>query len=137
MESGIKIVSANVSTEPTCELAASSSQNSLSGSSFMEVNADMNSTSTEPTCELAASSSRNSLPGCSSLVCLCEEDLPGTSLTCMNLSPPCSEAHTLVKVQSCYHSWVEPGPSEAVCRLYLYISVIMIYLSNINLHSWI
>ena len=41
MESGIKIVSVNVSTEPSCELAASSSQNSLSGGSFMEVNTDM------------------------------------------------------------------------------------------------
>ena len=68
----------STSTEPTCELAASSSWNS--GSSFMEVNDDMNSTSTEPTCELAASSSHNSLPGCSSLVCLREEDVPGTSL---------------------------------------------------------
>ena len=29
----------NVSTEPSCELAASSSQNSLPGGSFMEVNA--------------------------------------------------------------------------------------------------
>ena len=58
----------STSTEPTCELAASSSQNSLSGSSFMEVNADMNSTSTEPTCELAASS------------CLHEEDVPGASV---------------------------------------------------------
>ena len=33
MESGSKIVSANVSTEPSGELAASSSQNSLPGSS--------------------------------------------------------------------------------------------------------
>ena len=47
----------STSTEPSCELAASSSQNSLPGGSFMEVNADMNSTSTEPSCELAASSS--------------------------------------------------------------------------------
>ena len=46
----------STSTEPSCELAASSSQNSLPGDSFMEVNADMNSTSSEPTCELAASS---------------------------------------------------------------------------------
>ena len=53
MGSGSKIVSANVSTEPSCELAASSSQNSLPGGRFMEVNADM-STKTEPTCELAA-----------------------------------------------------------------------------------
>ena len=41
MESGSKIVSANVSTEPSCELAATSSQNSLPGSSFMEANTDM------------------------------------------------------------------------------------------------
>ena len=41
MESGIKIVSANVSTEPSCELAASSSQNSVPGGSFMEVKVDM------------------------------------------------------------------------------------------------
>ena len=41
MASGSKIVSANVSTEPSCELAASSSQNSLPGGSFMEVNTDM------------------------------------------------------------------------------------------------
>ena len=77
MESGIKIVSANVSTEPSCEFAASSSQNSLPGSSFMEVNADMNSTSTGPSYVLAASSSQNSLPGSSSLVSLRKEDLPG------------------------------------------------------------
>ena len=49
--------SANVRTEPFCELAASSSQNSLPGGSFMNANADMNSTTTESTCELAASSS--------------------------------------------------------------------------------
>ena len=91
----------------------------------MEVNADMNSTSTGPSYVLAASSSQNSLPGSSSLVSLREEDLPGTSLTCMNLSPPCSEAHALVKVQRCYNSREEAG------------CVIMIYLSNINLHSWI
>ena len=41
MESGSKIVSANVSTEPSCELAASSSQNSLPSGSVMEVNAGM------------------------------------------------------------------------------------------------
>ena len=41
MESGSKIVSASVSTEPTCELAASSSQNSLPGGSFMEVATDI------------------------------------------------------------------------------------------------
>ena len=35
MESGCKIVSANVSTEPSCELAASSSQNSLPGGSSL------------------------------------------------------------------------------------------------------
>ena len=35
MESGNKPVSANVSTEPSCELAASYSQNSLPGSSSM------------------------------------------------------------------------------------------------------
>ena len=53
MRSGSKIVSANVSTEPTCEFTASSSQNSLPGSSYMEVNTDMNSTNTKPTCEVA------------------------------------------------------------------------------------
>ena len=98
MESGSKIVSADVSTEPACEpaasssqnplpggssIAASSSQNSLPGSSFMKVNADMNSTSTELT--FAASFSQNSLPGCNSLVCLREEDIPGASLKGMNL----------------------------------------------------
>ena len=41
MESGSKIVSANVSTEASCELAASSSQNSLPGGSFMGLNTDM------------------------------------------------------------------------------------------------
>ena len=46
MESGNKIVSANVSTEPSCELAASLSQNSLPGGS-----------------SIAASSSQNSMPG--------------------------------------------------------------------------
>ena len=70
----------STSTGPSCELAASSSQNSLPGGSFMEINADMNSTSAEPSCELAASSSQNSLPCCSSLVCLHEEDVPGASL---------------------------------------------------------
>ena len=37
----VKIVSANISTEPSCELAASSSQNSLPGGSFMEINTDL------------------------------------------------------------------------------------------------
>ena len=46
MESGLKIVSANVNTEPSSELAASSSPNSFSGGS-----------------SIAASSSHNSLPG--------------------------------------------------------------------------
>ena len=46
VEGGRKIVSANVSTEPSCELAASSSQNSLPGGSSN-----------------AASSSQNSSPG--------------------------------------------------------------------------
>ena len=41
MESGNKIVSADVYTVPSCELAASSSVNSLPGSSFMVVNTDM------------------------------------------------------------------------------------------------
>ena len=41
MESGSRIVSANVSTEPSCELAASSSQNSVPGGSFMMVNTDV------------------------------------------------------------------------------------------------
>ena len=45
MESGSKIVSANLSTELSCELAASSSQNSLPGDS-----------------STGASSCRNSLP---------------------------------------------------------------------------
>ena len=45
MESGIKTVSSNINTEPSCELAASSSQNSLPGGST-----------------IAASSSQNSLP---------------------------------------------------------------------------
>ena len=40
-ECGSKIVSANVSTEPSCVLAASSSQNSMPGGSFMEANTDM------------------------------------------------------------------------------------------------
>ena len=40
MASGSIVVIANVSTEPFCELAASS-QNSLPGGSFMEVNTDM------------------------------------------------------------------------------------------------
>ena len=95
MESGSKIVSANVSTAPYYELAASSSQISLPGcssiaassfqkslpdSSVMEVNTDMNGTSSVATYEFAASSSQNSLPGCSSLVCLREEDIPGASL---------------------------------------------------------
>ena len=92
MESGSKIVSANVSlplslllfllrTHCLAEvLLLDCSQNSLPGGSFMEINADMNGTSTESTCELAASSSQNSLPGCSSLVCLREEDVPGVSL---------------------------------------------------------
>ena len=40
MESGSKIVRANASTESSCELAASSSQNSLPGGSFVEVNTD-------------------------------------------------------------------------------------------------
>ena len=35
MESGSKIVSANISTEPTCELAANSSQNLLPGCSSL------------------------------------------------------------------------------------------------------
>ena len=39
MESGSKIVSVYVSTEPFCELAANSSQNSLPGGNFMDVNA--------------------------------------------------------------------------------------------------
>ena len=94
MESEVKYIRTSISIEPTCELAASSSrnslpggssiaasssQNSLRGGSFMEVNADMNSTSTEPTSELTANS-QNSLPACSSLVCLREEDVPGASL---------------------------------------------------------
>ena len=68
MESGSKMFIANVSNEPSCEFAVSSSRNSLPDSSFMEVNADVNSISIEPTCEFAASS-QNSLSGCSSLVC--------------------------------------------------------------------
>ena len=80
MESGNKIVSANVSTQPSCEFATSSSQNFLPGGSFIEVNADMTCTSTEPTCELAASSSLYTLLGSSSRVCLREENIPVASL---------------------------------------------------------
>ena len=101
----------------------------------MVVNADMNSTSTAPTSELAASSSQNSLPGCSSLVCSHKEDVPGASLNRREPRQLQSGAQVLVKKQSCYNSWEEAGPCEAVSRLYN--SVIMIYLSNINLHSWI
>ena len=98
----------------------------------MEVNADMNSSSTE----LAASSSQNSLPGCPSLVCLSEEDVPGASLNGRELSQlHVVELKRWLKVHSCYNSWEEVGPCKAVSRLYN--SVIMISLSNINLHSWI
>ena len=38
-------------------------------------------------------------------------------------------------MQSCYNSWKEAGPCDAVSRLY--ISVIIIYISIISLHSWI
>ena len=62
VESGNKIVSANVSTEPFYELAASSFLNALLGGY-----------------SIAAGSSQNSLPGDSSLVCLLEEDVPGAS----------------------------------------------------------
>ena len=48
MANGSKMVSVNACAEPSCELAASSSQNSLPVGSFMEVNADMTSRSTEP-----------------------------------------------------------------------------------------
>ena len=44
MKSEIKIVVANVSTGLSCELVASSSQNSLPGGCFMEVKVDMNNT---------------------------------------------------------------------------------------------
>ena len=83
----------------------------------MEVNADMNSTSAASTCELVASSSPDSGPDCSSLVCLREEDVPGASLK--GHEP--SQLHVsgaLVIVQSCYNSWEEAGPCEAVSRLY-------------------
>ena len=59
IESGNTIVSAHVSTEPFCELAASSFLNALLGGY-----------------SIAAGSSQNSLPGDSSLVCLLEEDVP-------------------------------------------------------------
>ena len=59
IECGNKIVSANVSTEPFFELAASSFLNALLGGY-----------------SIAAGSSQNSLPGDSSLVCLLE-DVPG------------------------------------------------------------
>ena len=104
MESRSKIVSVNVSTEPSCELAASSSQNSLPGSSFMEVNARMNGTSTEPTCELAANSSQNSLPGSSFMEV--NDDMNSTSTeptyklaasSSQNLLPGCSSLVCLVK----------------------------------------
>ena len=62
IESGNKIVSTNVSTEPFCEHAASSFLNALLGGY-----------------SIAAGSSQNSLPGDSSLVCLLEEDVPGAS----------------------------------------------------------
>ena len=39
----------------------------------------------------------------------------------------------MVKVQSCYNNWEEAGPCESVVSQYN--SVIMIGLSNINLHS--
>ena len=52
MESGSKIVGATVSTEPSCELTASSSRNSLPGCS-----------------SIAASSSQSSLPGGSFMKC--------------------------------------------------------------------
>ena len=39
----------------------------------------------------------------------------------------------MVKVQSCCNSWEEAGTCEVVSKLYN--CVIMIYLSNINLHS--
>ena len=64
-----KVVCADISTEHSNKLAASSSQNSLPcGSS------------------IAASSSPNLLPGYCSLVCLCEEDVPGE---CLNGCEPC------------------------------------------------
>ena len=69
MESGSKIVSSNVSTEPFCEHAASSFLNALLGG-----------------CSIAAGSSQNSLPGDSSLICLIEEDVPSTS---QNWREPC------------------------------------------------
>ena len=62
MESGSKIVSANVSSEPFCEHAASSFLNALLGGY-----------------SIAAGSSQNSLRCHSSLVCLIEEDVPGAS----------------------------------------------------------
>ena len=100
MESVSKIVSANVSTEPFCEHAASSSQNSLSGDS--------------------------------SLVCSLEEDVPGASQNRREPSTPCSGTQGLVRELCCYYSWEEAGPCESV--RWLYNSVKMIYLSNINLH---
>ena len=55
------IVSANDSTEPSCELAASSSQNSLPGGSFMEVNSDMKKALKEATLVVYQDEIRNSL----------------------------------------------------------------------------
>ena len=60
------MVSANV-TEPSCELAASSSQNSLPGGSFVEVNTDMKKalrggyTCCVPGCYSNTKETRNSL----------------------------------------------------------------------------
>ena len=63
------VISANVSTEPFCEHAASSFLNILLGG-----------------CSIAAGSSQNSLPGDSSLICFIEEDVPRTS---QNGREPC------------------------------------------------
>ncbi len=107
------------------------SQNSLPGGSSIAASSSQRSLPYEPASELAASSSQNSLPGCSSLVCSHEEDNPGASLNRCEPSQLQSGAQALVKVQSYHNRWEEAGPCEAVSRLYN--SVIMIYLSNINL----
>ena len=66
MDSGSKIVSANVSTEPFCELTASSY--ALLGG-----------------CSIAADSFQNAMPGGRSLVYLREEDVPVHPRTGVNL----------------------------------------------------
>ncbi len=116
MESGSKIVSANVSSEPFCEHVASSFLNALLGS-----------------CSIAAGSSQNSLPGDSSLICLLEEDVPSTS---QNGREPCrlhlvelkgwlesSAAITVGKKQDRVKRW-------DVCTIVLKCSIFLILTST-------